>query len=125
MKGCSVLPVAAKISQKSRNLNDSKRFIKLSESAAIINPSSIDDGSEDLNKSVGLQTSSSIVYNKVEQKYLAKVNLTLPKFANTTGNSPRNQTKLLDALTSERLRKAAMTEIMPIQNEALRNLIIA
>jgi hypothetical protein len=125
MKGCSVLPVAAKISQKSRNLNDSKRFIKLSESAAIINPSSIDDGSEDLNKSVGLQTSSSIVYNKVEQKYLAKVNLTLPKFANTTGNSPRNQTKHLDALTSERIRKAAMTEIMPIQNEALRNLIIA
>jgi hypothetical protein len=119
------LPVAAKISQKSRNLNDSKRFIKLSESAAIINPSSIDDGSDDLNKSVGLQTSSSIVYNKVEQKYLAKVNLTLPKFSNTTGNSPRNQTKHLDALNSERIRKAAMTEIMPIQNEALRNLIIA
>jgi len=92
MKGGSVLPsVAAKISQKSRNLNDSKRFIKLSESTATINPSSIADGSDDLNKSVGQQTSSSIVYKKVEQKYLAMVNLTLPKFANTTGNSPRNQ----------------------------------
>jgi hypothetical protein len=67
MKGGTVLPsLAAKISQKSRNYNDSKKYIKLSESAAVINPSSINDSSDDLNHSVGLQTSSSIVYNKVE-----------------------------------------------------------
>jgi hypothetical protein len=36
--------------------------------------------------------------------------------------NPRQQEA---ALISERIRKAAMTEIMPIQNEALRNLIIA
>lgn len=63
------------------------------------------------------------MFNKVEQKYLAKVNLTLPKFSKTTGNSPRGKQDA--AINSEKTRKAAMTEIMPIQNEALRNLIIA
>jgi hypothetical protein len=48
MKGGTVLPsLAAKISQKSRNYNDSKKHIKLSESAAIINPSSINDSSDE------------------------------------------------------------------------------